>query len=281
MLRGLLLLILATFFWGSSFPVIKVVVSEVSSYTYVWVRSALTAAILAAFVAATRGRPRRRAVEGGLAAGIAYALGLWLQGWGTALTTATNSAFITGLNVVFVHLYCAAAMRGYGPSSAASLAAAVAGLYLLTLPHISLNPGDILVLAGAVMWAAQVLIVDAYSGEDPPTLAMFEMLPAVAFAAMDYADGGIDYVPPACMAGIAYLAAACGALAFSLQVAGQRVVRAHAAAIIYLAEPVFAAVISYVALGEVLEPVRMLGAALILLAMAIASLSEEAWKGQA
>lgn len=46
-----------------------------------------------------------RDIRGGLLAGIAYTLGLWLQGWGMRYTTASNAAFITRFNVVFLSIF--------------------------------------------------------------------------------------------------------------------------------------------------------------------------------
>jgi drug/metabolite transporter (DMT)-like permease len=52
---------------------------------------------------------------------------------------------------------------------------------------------------------------------------------------------------------------------------GQRSFRAYEAAIIYLLEPVTAALFSYIVLGEVLSLEGYIGAALIVAAMAVVS----------
>ncbi len=267
--------------WGSSFSVIKVVVSEVGSFTYTWVRSTIAILGLSPYVAyaARRGRLTREAALGGLMTGLAYALGLWLQGWGTGLTSASNSAFITGLNVVFVHAYSALTAKEYRLSLATSLALSVAGLYLLTAPGAGFNVGDLLILLGAFMWAAQVLLVARYSRCDPGVFTFFEMAPALAFAIPDLimagtGRGGPRAFSPLALLLLAYLALACSDLAFALQVLGQRHLSPAAAAIVLLLEPVFAAFFAYLALGEAMGTLQALGASLILAAMASACLSE-------
>ena len=269
--KGLAALLLTAALWGSSFPVIKMAVSEVRALTYTWIRGLLAALGLAPYVAlaARRGRLTRQAVLGGLLTGSVYAVALWLQGWGTAYTSASNSAFITGLNVVFVHAYTALRARRYGRELGASLLLALAGLYLLTAPSAGPGVGDLLVLAGAFLWAAQIILVDRYSQADPGVFTFFEMLPCVAFLLPDLALGW-QPVELHVLGLLAYLAFFCGDLAFALQVLGQRHLSPAASAVILLLEPVFASALAFALLGEVMLPLQALGAALMLAAMYVA-----------
>jgi drug/metabolite transporter (DMT)-like permease len=275
---GVAALVAATLLWGSSFPAIKVVVGEVGELAYTWMRGLLALAILSPYVAyrAARGGVDRDTVKGGLAAGVAYTLGLWLQGWGTGLTTASNSAFLTAVHMVWVHAYVAAAWRLYSPRLASSLAMALAGVLLLTKPHASLNPGDILVLLSSFMWAAQVLIVDRYSRGDPLVFTAAQITPSLAFAVPDALRGGIE--PPSAEAAalLLYLAAGPGVAAFALQVYGQRYVNPAASTIIYQLEPVSAAALSAVTLGERMDALQLAGAGLILASIAAAEKGKEA-----
>ncbi|MCC6021734.1 MAG: DMT family transporter, partial [Desulfurococcaceae archaeon] len=149
MLKGLVALILTSVLWGTSFPVIKTVMYYVNEYTYTWVRSLIAILGLTPYLLYTyyRGRFSVSTARGGLLAGIAYALGLWLQGWGTKYTTASNSAFITGLSVIYVHIYSATVMRRYSIKLFLALILSISGLYLLTTPTTGFNLGDLLVLA--------------------------------------------------------------------------------------------------------------------------------------
>jgi len=273
-MKGFLALIAVTLLWGSSFPVIKIVVSDIGGYSYTWIRSGIASALLAPYVVyrARRKALSRRVAVGGMVTGIAYALGLWLQGWGTGLTTASNSAFITGLNTVFVHLYAALVRGSYEKTLAAELLLALAGLYLLTSPGGGMGLGDLLVLLGAVAWAAQVILVSKYGGEDPLSFTFFEMIPATAFVAGSLAEG-VPRPSFRALLGLVYLAAACSVAAFSLQAYGQRYVKPEVAALIYLSEPVFASIFAALTLGEKLTPLQMVGASAILASMVLASRS--------
>ncbi len=272
-MKGLIALIIVSILWGSSFPVIKFVVTNISEFSYTWIRSLIATITLTPYIIYVYASRRlyAKTLKGGLLAGIAYALGLWLQGWGTRYTTASNSAFITGLNVVFVHLYEGLIRKKYSISLGMSLFLSIIGLYMLTAPSTGFNIGDMLVLIGAVMWAAQVIIVSKYSFGDPLVFTFFEMIPALGFIIPDFISGGIDIVEPEIILSITYLAIVCSNIAFALQVFGQRYVSPAIAAIIFLSEPVFASIFAYICLGEVMGIQQAFGALLIILAMSIAS----------
>lgn len=271
-LRGLAALVATTMLWGTSFPAIKLVVVEVGEYAYTWMRGALSLAVLAPYLAlkAARGGLDGRALRGGILAGVAYSLGLWLQGWGTGLTTASNSAFITALHMVWVHLYAALVDRRYTGRLAAALALAVVGVFLLTRPDVKLNVGDLLVLAGSFMWAAQVVIVDRYSGVDPAQFTAAQIAVSTVFIVPDAAVNGLRSPPADALALLLYLAAGPGVGAFTLQVYGQRFVDPATATLVFQLEPVFAAVASYLWIHETLAPTQILGASLIMAAIAVA-----------
>ena len=271
MLRGIAALLGTTILWASSFPVIKIAVGSSTGLGYTWMRSAIAALALLPLAARRIGRAGRATALGGVVTGIAYALGLWLQGWGTGLTTASNSAFITGLNVVFVHIYVAARLRRYSAELGAELALAILGLYLLTSPRGGFGLGDALVLAGSVAWAAQVLLVSRYGRGDPIVFTFFEMLPAITFAVPDAMEGGIEVPAPSTALGLVYLGLACSDGAFALQAYGQRFVEPEIAAMIYLLEPVLASLFSWAVLGEHMTPIQVAGAAAIVIATAMAS----------
>jgi len=273
MLKGLVALILTSVLWGTSFPVIKTVMYYVNEYTYTWVRSLIAILGLTPYLLYTyyRGRFSVSTAKGGLLAGIAYALGLWLQGWGTKYTTASNSAFITGLNIIYVHIYSATVMRRYSIKLFLALILSISGLYLLTTPTTGFNLGDLLVLAGSFMWALQIILVDRYSGGDPLIFTLFEMVPALTFLIPDVVFYSTISVSVNVLLMITYLAFVCSNTAFALQVFGQRYVSPAVTAIVFLLEPVVAAILSYVLLGEVFTSIKVLGASLILTAMFLSS----------
>lgn len=273
---GIALLILASALWGSSFPVIKLALKYVDVYTYLWLRSAIALSILLPFALRLLSRDRAlflNSAKGGTLTGIAYLAGLGLQGLGISMTTASKAAFITGFSTVFVHLYTSLKHRHYRLDLLLSLVLAFVGLYLMTRPSGGMNLGDMIILASAGAWAAQVILVSRYSSSSEPfTFVLFETAPTTLFVIPStYLGLDLHAIRPIAALSILYLALTCSVLAFSLQVVGQRSVDPATAVIIYQTEPVFASIVAWLLLGECMEPLEVVGAALILIATLIAA----------
>ncbi len=281
-ISGLIALTTTTILWGSSFPAIKLAVSNINEYAYVGFRSLIALVGLLPYTIYYHVNKsfNKHVVVGGLVIGITYSIGLWLQGWGMKYTTASNAAFITGLNVVFVHLYSALRHKKYSKLLGLSLTIALLGLYILTNPTTTINPGDLLVLLGAIAWAAYVILVSKYSKHNPIIVTFYAMIPPVSYTTVFIYNAtpsewnkllNTIWV-------LTYLAIACSDTATILQVYGQRHVRVEVAAIIYLLEPVFATILSYIILGEILQLNQFIGAILILAAMLVAVIDEYYYK---
>lgn len=268
-IAGFLALIGTVILWGSSFPCIKLVVDIIDPMTYVWLRSLIASSVLVPYVLyrILRGYDLRSSITGGMVTGVFFALGLWLQGWGTRYTTASNSAFITGLNVVFVHLYVALVRRSYNWRLALSLSLSIAGLYFLTTPQGGFGRGDAMVLLGAFMWAAQIILIDKYRPGDPVAFTYAEFIPSTLFlvpATLVYGAPGLTLETVLI---ITYLAVACADGAFILQAYGQRYVDPATTAIVFLLEPVFATIFSIILIHEHVTGLQLIGMALILSAL--------------
>ncbi|MCD6195863.1 MAG: DMT family transporter [Staphylothermus sp.] len=278
--KYLLALLGTVVFWGSSFPIIKYLMNIISEYSYTWVRGFFSIVFLTPYLLwfIARRAFTLRCLKGGLLAGVFYSLGLWLQAWGTRYTTASNSAFITGLNVLFVHVFTAVFYKRYSKELLLSLLTSVTGLYLLTMPtdaitSIQSRIGDFLVLLGAVMWALQILAVDKYSECDPFIFIYFMFLPTLFFAIPDMINNSFQnvFMRIDAILLLIYLALICNIGAFSLQVYGQKRIRPEVTAIVFLLEPVFASIFSYFILAETMSFNQIIGATLIILSMYLAS----------
>ena len=273
---GTVLLTALTLIWGTSFPLIKTVVSVVGASPYVYLRFALATAALAPYAAyrlARGGSEFVHALLPGTALGAAYFAGIWLQGLGMEYTTATNAGFITSLHVPMVYAADALVFGSrHGPTFLASATLSILGLWLISGGMSGVNPGDLIVLAGAAAWAVHVLAVARFASSHRAldlVFAQYAVTSLLSGAMMGFkanlgAAGRVTLE-------LLYLALACSVLAGILQVVGQRYTTPSEAALIYTLEPVFAAAFSHLLLGESLAGARLFGAALILAAVATAS----------
>lgn len=283
-------LLLNTLVWGVSFVLIKNALAGVSPLAFVTLRFAVAAALLGA-VLCLRGGARARlrgSVTVALPAGAALWGGYLLQTLGLRATTPARAGFITGLSVVLVPpLARLIAREPLRRRAVAALVPALAGLALLTFRRAARADGggslggDLLVLGCAGSFALQIALLARLVGAgrgangrpDPLALTFWQML-LVALAAavalpLDRGGGGT----PSAWLAAAFLGAAGTAGAYLSQAFAQRHVDAAETALIYTAEPLFAALFAVWLAGERIDPPLVLGGACVVAAMLLGSIS--------
>ena len=272
--KWILLLLLVTAIWGSTFVLVKDTLASVGTFGLMSIRFLLAAAILAAYVFVAKKPLGRREIAGGAAIGLFLFIGYAAQTFGLNYISATNSAFITGLLVVFVPVFSALLLRR-APERKAWLAVALAvvGLWLLTGADPSLGIGEIATLVCAAGFAMEVICIEKFAkGCSMPglVLATIATCGALSLALMLPLEGVPSQVPPMAIASIAFLALFATVFAQAGQVAAQGKLGPSRTALILLAEPVFAAIFGFFMLGESLSLAQGAGAALILAGMLVA-----------
>jgi drug/metabolite transporter (DMT)-like permease len=266
--------------WGSTFVVSKRALEDISPLLFILLRFTIASALLLWMV--PRGTLRRGALTGGAVTGLLLFAGFVTQTIGIQYTTPSRSAFITGMYLVFTPLLAVVVKRRW-PSldSLAGVSLATAGLYLLTRPTdaaagAGFGLGEGLTLLCAVAFAGHLLAVDHYTRRFDKSAIAFLQVAVVALlaapAAMFTETARLDVTPRLLMAlGVTSLLAT--AAAFWILNRVQSWTSPTRAAIIFAAEPVFAALTSWVAEGEALTAGALAGAALIVAGMLAAELS--------
>ena len=268
---GVATLVGITLVWGTTFAIVKGALSNIPAPLLLALRFFL-AALLLSWV-----RPQRPAFKPGLILGLLAFAGFATQTLGLTLTTASKAAFITGLSVILTPLVSAAWFRNRVPLRA-FLAALVAlvGLGLMTVTGESgVSRGDVWVLGTALAYALYIV----YLGEVAPkhgalvlsSLQLWTMALLALFWAFPTLPA-LREVSPQTFLAIAYLGVVATALVTVLQTYAQRVVPAYLAALIFVLEPVFAALFAYLLLGEALGRLGLLGGALVVLATVVSEL---------
>ncbi len=262
--------------FGATFLVVQDAVGRVEPVPFLAVRFLVGA--LALWPLARRRPASAGELRDGALAGVALLIGYLLQTFGLRYTGSATSAFITYLLVVFVPLLALVVLRRRPhPVTLAGIAVAVVGLVLLTDPGgggdtSGFGRGEVLTLGCAVAFAAHVVILgETAHRHDPFRLAAVQ----VAFVGGACAIpglwlGGYGFPAPALAAAVATGLVAT-ALAFVLQVSGQRTVPPSRAALLLLLEPVSAGFLAALG-GDGLRPLQLGGAALILVAVALSEI---------
>ncbi|HZQ69105.1 MAG TPA: DMT family transporter [Terriglobales bacterium] len=275
-LKAHLSLVAMSLVWGATFVVIKSAVADISPLLFNAIRMSCAALILA--LAFHRHLPGMKlgAIQSGGVAGFFLYLGNELQTTGLRYTTASKSAFLTGVSVVLVPVFLALFWRrGLNRWSVAGVALAFGGLYLLTVPSrpgaglnlSSLNRGDLYTLGAAVSFAFHIIVIGHVTREhrwqqitviQVIVTALLMVVTAAGLETPQVAWTGRVY------SGIAITACLSLALAFAVQAWAQQYTPPTHAALIFSLEPVFAWVTSFLFLGERLGSRAALGAACIL-----------------
>jgi drug/metabolite transporter (DMT)-like permease len=282
------LLLLTPLIWGLTFPATKLAVARMPVWSFMaWSRGLGLLAVLAMlpFLRRSSVGPSHRLVGAlgpAVVLGTLMFVGYLLQTEGQARTTATNTGFITGLYVVFAPLLAAVLFRQTIPRPAwLGLVVSVAGLVLLSVTSLDsfrIHSGDLLVFAGALVWAGHIVAVGRLSPRYPAwTLSVGQLAVATVLHAV-LALAGPGLRPAAALASnvwpLLILTGVLGSgVAFTIQVVAQRTIGATRAVILLAGESLVAAAAAAVWLGERLSPHQWLGAALVLGAMAYSELS--------
>ena len=274
-LGPLLALLAMTAAWGSTFFMIKDVVTRIPVPDLLTVRFAI-AALALAVVAGPRLRMSTLTLRRGLLLGLLYGIAQLLQTFGLAHTAASVSGFLTGLYVVLTPLLSAMILRTRIPPAvwAASVLATV-GLGVLSLQGFAIGYGELLTVASAVVYALHIVALGRMS--EPGTalqLSVVQMATIAVVCGIAAAPGGIQL--PASRtdwAIVIYLALVAGALTMLLQTWAQARVEASRAAVIMAMEPVWAAAFAVAFGGESLTGRMIIGGGAILAAMYLVELA--------
>jgi len=259
-----------TVIWGATFVLVKAALHDVSPILFLALRFSLATAALAALFAARRLAWDWRTAGAGALAGVFLFAGYLGQTLGLRLTSAPKSAFITGLMSVMAPLVAALVYRSRPRIlEVAGILVATAGLGLLTLEGGGgpANPGDLLTLLGAAGFATHIVVLGHFSermGFEVLSIAQVGSAAALSLSLFWWAEVPRVVWRPALVGAILITGLLATALAFTIQAWAQRRVTATRTGLIYLLEPVFAWITSYLLVGEGLSGRAAAGAVLIL-----------------
>lgn len=273
-LKAHALLVLTTLVWGATFVQIKGALGDISPLLFNCVRMTLAGiALVVIFRRHLRSLTREAFLMGCLVGAFLWA-GYEFQTTGLRLTTPSKSAFLTGFSVILVPVLLAVGWRRHvNRWVAAGVATAMIGLYLMTVPSgeglnlQSINRGDVLTLGCAIFFALHIInlgrAMQRYKFEQIATLqtcvAAILMVLSVPVLENAHVVWSSRVIWAILVTGLLGTAAA-----FSIQAWAQQFTAPTYTALIFLLEPVFAWITSYIVLRERLGLRAGLGALLIL-----------------
>lgn len=281
---GVAMLAFASFIWGTALVAQSAGAEHMGPFTFNAVRFAIGGVSLLPVVfflsqrrgasARTRESGRSPLFKGALFCGSLCFAATTFQQIGIAHTTAGKAGFITSLYIMIVPLLGFFVGRRVPRLVWGCIAVAVAGMYLLCVNEsLRLGRGDTFMLLCALSTAVHILLVDRFSPlVDGVRLSCLQFLVcgtlsaagALLFERPELAVVLAGWIP------LLYTGVLSCAVAFTLQILGQKEVDPTLASLILSLESVFAVLAGWLVLGETLTLREIAGCALIFAAIVAA-----------
>lgn len=215
-------------------------------------------------------------IKGGIAAGIVIFFAANLQQVGLVYTNAGKTAFITALYILLVPIIGMFLKHKTNINNWIGAVIGVAGLYFLCITtEFTIARGDIIVFIGAFGWAAHILIVDHFAPKvDAAKLICIQFVVAgfISLIVSLITEDNTFAAAVACAPSLLYTGIMSSAVAFTLQVMGQKYANPTTASIILSTESLFGAVSGFVFLNETMNGRELTGCVLMMAAVIIAQL---------
>jgi len=273
-------LVVAALLWGFGFIAAVWALTDIGPFTLTAVRFGLAAAVMLPvvfLVPQLRLNLSRNQAFLAFLPGLFLMLTLMLQTWGLQYTTATKSGFITTLYVLLVPLFERWLLRrplAQGHWFFAGLA--ILGTALICDFHGGdWNRGDLLTLLCAFAASLHILWFGVIAHRIGSAITfnfwqtVWAFLLVLPFASLESGP----WLPASNLAWVGLLTLSFGStlVAFALQIRAQKDLSPSISSLLYLLESPFAAMLAIALLHETLKPTQWLGAALILIPVAIAT----------
>lgn len=277
--RAEIVLLATTVIWGGTFAVNKLALAEVSPLLFITVRFGIASAFFLLFFSGRIFPLSIGALRDGTILGLFLFLGFATQTIGLLYTTASKSAFITGMMVIFVPIIqVLVERRAPKIGNIVGIIVVVAGLWLLTAPEgSSFNVGDALNLVCALFFGIYIVHLDIVS-QRVTTLrltflqtAVMTLLAGASAAAFETPAFSFSRTV---LLSFAYLTGFATILTLLVQTRFQKDTTPTRAVVIFSIEPVIASAIAALLLGETLGPQGVAGGGLILAGVLLSELSD-------
>jgi drug/metabolite transporter (DMT)-like permease len=282
-----LLLTLTAFFWSLNWVIGRAIVGHVTPFTLAFIRWAIAVAVMMPFawreIRAHWPAIRRH-----------WRTLAWLGFWGTGLhnvfayvglqyTTATNGVILnSSIPIMIIVLGWLVYRETITRMQAVGVAISLAGIMAIitrgdpaVLAALTLNKGDLIVLAGMVFWAAYTVFLRMKPAEIPGLamlvccgcVGLLILLPLCLFE-LAFLGGHVE-LNPATLAAMLYVGIFPSFVGYVFWNRGVAEVGPNVAGIFMHLMPVFGALLAWLFLDERIYPFHIVGIALILAGIAL------------
>ena len=262
--RAIIALVTSALLFGSTFAVVKDLISDLTPVNIVFLRY-LLAAILFLI---TGGIPEKEYLKPGLLMGVFLWIGYITQTIGLETTSTINSGVVTGFYIVLTPIFSKYINKNLiQKKNLIGSIAGFAGILLIALNDLDQLFGNLFTLFCATGYALHIVMVEKYVKDLNISKLMFVQSTVgsiLCIPFINYENLNISYkfiVP------IFFLGIVVNFCAFYLQLFGQKFINASTASLLFGLEGVFALLIGVFFVGEVLNLLNWAGVVLMLIAI--------------
>lgn len=279
------MLLITAMIWGTAFVAQSKGMEHVQPFTFNAVRTLLGGIVLVPVIASfkhfsgneTAAHSKSATITGGICCGLVLFAASSFQQTGISMTTAGKAGFITALYVIIVPVIELLFGRKIPAVHWICTCAAVAGSYLLCMnDSFSLSKGDLLVLISALFFAVHIIVIDHFNkaGADSAVMSCIQFFTAglIMLAATFVTESPDIGSIIECRIPILYGGIMSCAVAYTLQIFGQRCTPPALATLLMSLESVFAALSGWLLLNETLTHKEFAGCVLVFSSVAAAQL---------
>ena len=299
-LKGVLILFVTAFIWGTSFVAQSIGMEKIEAFTYNGIRTVMGALFLLPIILIRAGKPggqnepggrtpwhnltkisqifTPKALKYGVILGVVFCFASNFQQFAFYYSTAGKIAFITSLYMFFVPIIGLFIKKRVPLLTWFSVVCGFIGLYFISVKKgqmSEINKGDILALICAFFYGIHILCVEKFAGE----------VDGIVLSCLQFFVGGVISIilmfifetpvindilaaaKPLLYSGIM----SCG-IAYTLQIIGQKYTEATIASLIMCTESVFAVISSAIILKEYMTARETIGCVIVFVAVVVSQL---------
>ena len=269
-----LLLLSVTIFWGSTFIIVKKSIEQMPTFAFLSIRFWISSILLAIIFFPRLKNLNKETLKDGVILGIVLFLAYAFQTVALQYSSATVVGFLTGLNVIFTPIFSAVLLKKI-PRIYSQIGAVLSflGVTLMSLNDtLTLSTGEILTIICAVFVAIQIILTDRYSRKHDTFLLTVVEITTMSVLATIVSLAKEPYLIPKhwntyLIFSFLITAVFATVYAFVIQNTAQKYTTPTKTAIIFIMEPVFSAIFSYLLGGEVLSLRAYIGAGIMFLGL--------------
>jgi len=269
---AVLSLIFVAIVWGAGFVLMKDAIDDQPVFDFLATRFTLATLVMIAIRPQVLSAINKQTLFRGSVLGVMLGLAYITQTIGLDLTTAAITGFLTGLYVVFTPLlFWFVFKKKVDKKVIVGTTLALTALLFISFNGISIDPGQIWLIACALLFAGHIIGLSFWSNaKDIYPLTVVQLGAGAVVCWLGAVPDGYQPPPNAFVWGtVVFTAVFATAMAFLIQTWAQSIMDPSRVAIILTGEIVFAAVIAVAVGQEVLAARTIIGGVLIVVAMLI------------